>query len=365
MAAETRSPVGEQAAAQRLLSLDAFRGFVMLWIVGGGTLVKSFREIDANWLTDWLVYQLEHSDWIGLRFYDLIWPGFMLMTGMSLPFSYRSRLRRGASHREILRHVAWRCTILFLLGSLRESIHLKQPFLIELSSALQPIAIAYFCAFLLVRWEVRAQAAVASAIWAGYAALLAFVPPASYERGNNLVLLVDLATLGRALPEGWGTVLSTVPTISTTILGLILGRVLMSPATGSRKALILAAVGAACFGAGWALSPVIPIIMKLWTTSYGLASTGAACLMFAAFYWLIDVRGCQRWTLPLVVIGRNALAAYLGQTLVPLRSHVAIFTQAPAAALGTWGPAFGNAVYLAVEWLILYWMYKRKIFLTA
>lgn len=365
MAAEARSSAGEPAAAQRLVSLDAFRGFVMVWIIGGGTLVKSFREIDANRLTDWLAYQLEHSDWTGLRFYDLIWPGFMLMTGMSLPFSYRSRVRRGASHGEIFRHVAWRCTILFLLGSLRESVHLKQPFLIELSSALQPIAVAYFCAFLLVRWSVRAQAAAALGVWAGYAALLALVPPAGYERGNNLVLLVDLAVLGCTPPEGWGTVLSTAPTISTTVLGLILGRLLIGPASGRRKACIIAAVGCACFGAGWALRPLIPVIMKLWTTSYGLASAGAACLMFAAFHWVIDVRGCRRWALPLVVIGRNALAAYLSQTLVPLRSHVGIFTHAPAAALGPWGPAFSHAVYLVVEWSILYWMYRRKIFLTA
>ena len=123
--------------------------------------------------------------------------------------------------------------------------------------------------------------------------------------------------------------------------------------------------GVACMAAGLALSPVVPVIMKLWTTSYGLLSAGGACLLFAMFYWVIDVLGYKRWAFLWVVIGMNALAAYLGRTLVPLTDIVGIFTARPSLALGPAGPMFSALAVLVVEWLILYWMYKRKIFLKA
>src|SRR5437867_11740769 len=104
----------------RLVSLDAFRGFIMFWIVGGGALMLGLQKLGGNLGVDAVVRQLRHTDWQGLRFYDLIWPAFMLMTGLSLPFSYASRSRT-QSHREIFVRVARRCAVLFLLGSLRES----------------------------------------------------------------------------------------------------------------------------------------------------------------------------------------------------------------------------------------------------
>ena len=125
------------AAPGRLVSLDAFRGFIMFWIVGGGALVFALQKAGPHPLIDVIAYQLRHTEWQGLRFYDLIWPSFMLMTGMSLPFSYAQRsLTEG--HRRILLRVLRRAVVLFLLGSVRESVHLNSPHLVELSSALQP-----------------------------------------------------------------------------------------------------------------------------------------------------------------------------------------------------------------------------------
>src|SRR5437667_3907966 len=221
------------APALRLVSLDAFRGFVMFWIVGGSALMLGLQRLGGNPVVDAIVRQLRHTDWQGLRFYDLIWPAFMLMTGMSVPFSYARRSQVQA-HREIFLRVLRRCLVLFLLGSLRESVRGNAPYLIELSSALQPVAIAYFCAFLMVRRSWRFQAAAGALILAGYALLLALapapgIPPGSHQRNANLVWYVDRVVIGRTLPEGWGTAISTIPTISTTILGLLLGRLLMSP----------------------------------------------------------------------------------------------------------------------------------------
>jgi len=331
--------------------------------------VTGLHALNANVLTNGLAYQLTHTDWQGLRFYDLIWPSFMLMTGVSLPFSYAKRSLT-QTHHQIFMRVLRRFFVLFLLGSLRESISFQHPYLIELSSALQPIAVAYLAAFLLVRKSWRVQATIGASILVFYALLLAFVPapgvPAgSYDRNANLVLWTDLVTVGRVLPEHWGTVICTLPTISTTILGMLLGELLMTDLRAAVKIKIMAAIGVAGVALGWALNPVIPIVMKIWTTSYGLASAGFACLMFLVFYWLIDVRGFHKLAFPFVVIGMNAVAIYFSESIIPWNKTVAIFTQPLAAPLGTLAPLVHALAVIAVEWLVLYWMYRRKIFLTA
>jgi predicted acyltransferase len=360
---------GPASGTKRLFSLDVFRGWTMFWIVGGGALVAGLQKLSPNPVINGLVYEFSHTDWQGLRFYDLIWPSFMLMTGMSLPFSYAKRSLT-QTHRQIFMRVLRRFLVLFLLGSLRESISFKHPYLVELSSALQPIAIAYLAAFLIVRRSWRFQAAVGASILIFYALLLAFVPapgvPAgSYGRDANLVLWTDMATVGRVLPEHWGTVICTLPTISTTILGMRLGELLMSDRPETSKMKIIGLVGISGVALGWALNPVIPIVMKIWTTSYGLASAGFACLMFLFFYWVVDVRGSRKWAFPFVVIGMNAVAIYMSESLIPWSKIVAIFTTRLAGTLGSFTTLFHAVAVLAVEWLVLYWMYKRKIFLTA
>ena len=341
----------------------------MFWIVGGAALVGGLQALNPNPLINGVVYELNHTDWQGLRFYDLIWPSFMLMTGMSLPFSYAKRSLT-QTHHQIFIRVLRRFAVLFLLGSLRESIHFYHPYLVELSSALQPIAVAYLAAFLLVRKSWKFQASVGAGILVFYALLLAFVPapgvPAgSYDRNANLVLWTDLLTLGRVLPEHWGTVICTLPTISTTILGMVLGELLMTNRRAATKMKIISLVGLSGVAIGWCLNPVIPIVMKIWTTSYGLASAGFACLMFLVFYWLIDVRGYRRLAFPFLVIGMNAVAIYMSESLIPWSKTVAIFTHPLAGTLGSFTPLFHAIAVLTVEWLVLYWMYRRKIFLTA
>ena len=357
------------AGAKRLVSLDVFRGWTMFWIVGGGAIVGGLHALNSNLLINGLAYELSHTDWQGLRFYDLIWPSFMLMTGMSLPFSYAKRSLT-QTHHEIFMRVLRRFLVLFLLGSLRESISFQRPYLIELSSALQPIAVAYLATFLIVRKSWRVQAAVGASILVFYALLLAFVPapgvPAgSYDRNVNLVLWTDLVTVGRVLPEHWGTVICTLPTISTTILGMLLGELLMTSRSTASKMKIIGLVGLSGVVMGWALNPMIPIVMKIWTTSYGLASAGFACLMFLVFYWLIDVRGYQKLGFPFVVIGMNAVAIYMSESIIPWSKTVAIFTHPLTGTLGSVTPLIHAIAVLTVEWLVLYWMYKRKIFLTA
>jgi len=354
----------------RLVSLDTFRGFIMFWIIGGDALAEGLQALRPNALFNALAYELDHTTWVGLRFYDCIWPSFMLMVGLSVPFSFAKRSRT-ETYPQMLGHALKRFGVLFLLGSLRESIRLGKPYWVELSSALQPIAVAYLVAFLLVRKSPRFQAAVGGLILATYALILAFVsapgvPAGSYQPMVNLVRYTDLLILGRTYPvEPWGTVICTLPTISTTILGMLIGEWLMTAGSKRSKVKMIAGAGFLCLAAGYALSPIIPIIMKIWTTSYGLVSAGWACLMFLLFYWTVDVRGHRNWCLPFVVIGSNAVFIYMFHSIVPLGDWVGVFTKAMVGTSGHLEPLIRAVLVLAVEWLMLFWMYRNKIFIKA
>ena len=364
------------AAPERLGSLDAFRGFVMLWIIGGEGLMVGLAALGHNRVIDTVVYELSHSPWQGLRFYDCIWPSFMLMVGVSVPLSFAKRSLT-QTYQQQLAHAAKRAIVLFLLGSVRESISLGSPYLIELSSALQPIAIAYFVAVLVVRKSWRFQALLGAGILAGYALVLALIrapgiSAGSYGFNHNLVHWVDIALLGQAhwdrwpyAQEGWGTVLSMIPTISTTLLGLLIGELLMSTRSKQIKAKFIGGIGLGCLAIGYGTSLVVPVVMKMWTASYGLMSAGWACLMLLFFYWLIDIRGYRKWAFPLTVIGMNAIFIYMFTSIIHLDPIVDVFTQGIVRVLPNAELLFQQVTVLAVEWFILFWMYKRNIFLRA
>ena len=203
-----------QNKSTRLVSLDTMRGFTMFWIVGGGALIESLGKFGHSGVTDFLINQVDHSPWEGLRFYDCIWPSFMLMVGVSIPYAYAKRSQT-QSYSRMLWHAIKRFLILFLLGSLRESVSLGNPHLIELSSALQPIAVAYLVSFLLVRKTWKFQATVALAILLIYGLAIALIPvpgvgSGSYAQNANLVWYIDKTLLptrtgDSVFIEGWGT----------------------------------------------------------------------------------------------------------------------------------------------------------------
>ena len=366
-------PQSTKTGAERLLSLDTFRGFTMFWIVGGGMLAEGIYALGHNAVTSAMIRQLNHSPWFGLRFYDCIWPSFMLMVGVSIPLSMAAR-SRSQTYAQQMAHGFLRAVIIFLLGSVRESISLGSPFLIELSSALQPIAIAYFIGFLVARRSWRFQAALAAAILAAYACVIAFVPapgvPAgSYVLNHNLVHSVDIAVLGQYhwdiwpyRDEGWGTVLVVIPAIATTLIGLLIGELLMISRSLSYKAKVIAAMGVGLLALGFGISPWIPIEMKMWTTSYGLASAGVACLEFLFFLWIVDIVRLRKWTIVFVPFGRNAIFIYMLTSLISIKAGTDVFTGPLAAHLGKCADLFQAAAALVVEWLILFWMMRRKIY---
>lgn len=364
-----------QKIPERLLSLDTFRGFTMFWIVGGGFLMAGLQALGHNAVIDLIVHELHHTPWIGLRFYDCIWPSFMLMVGVSIPLALAKRSLT-ESYDQQLMHAIRRFVVLFLLGSVRESISLNHPYLIELSSALQPIAIAYLVAFLVARKSWRFQAALAAIVLAAYALVLAFVPApgiaaGTYVLNHNLVHYIDMKLLGPhyniwpMTGEGWGTVISTIPVISTTLFGLLIGELLLTSLSKATKAKIIGAMGVVFLALGFGLSPVIPIEMKMWTTTYGLASAGVACLEFLFFFWLVDMAGYRKWTVIFIPFGMNAVFIYMAVSLISFRAGTEVFTHPIALHLGRGGVLFDALGALGVEWLILYWMMKRRILIKA
>ena len=364
-------PSAPNTSHARLISLDAFRGFTMFWIVGGKSFVMALQGLQGNEVAALVAHELSHSAWEGLRYYDVIWPSFMLMVGVSIALSF-AKHRQTQSRRRLMTHVLKRSAVLFLLGSLRTSIELGSPTLVELSSALQPIAIAYLITSFLALYadSAKLQAAVGGLILVAHALLLALASApgssgSNYEQGANIVAVVDIAVLGRTHPEGWGTVLTAVPPTATTILGLLIGQLLISGSSMHRKMAVMGLIGIGCLLAGYAMSPLVPVIMKLWTSSYGILSAGWSCLLFLLFFWIIDARSHRKWAFPFVVIGMNALAIYIGVSVVPVRKIVGIFSSPIGAHLGALGPLFSAFAVVAVEWMVLYWMYNRKIFIRA
>ncbi len=361
---------------ERLVSLDVFRGFTMFWIVGGGMLVLGLQALGHNPVIDIIVRELNHSPWFGLRFYDCIWPSFMLMVGVSIPLSLAKRSLT-ESYRRQLGHAIQRAIVLFLLGSVRESNFLGSPYWVELSSALQPIAIAYLVAFLVARRSWKFQASLAGIILAAYAFVLAFVPapgiPAgSYAFNHNLVHYVDIAVLGQKhwdiwpyKDEGWGTVLVIIPAIATTLFGLLIGELLLTSRSMVSKARIIGGMGVGFLIIGFGLSPIIPIEMKMWTTSYGFASAGVACLEFLFFFWLVDIVRVRKWGIIFLPFGMNAIFIYMTVSLISISSGTNIFIHPIAVHLGRGGLLLEAIAALAVEWLILYWMMKRRVLIKV
>ncbi len=354
--------------AERLASLDALRGFIMFWIIGGAALMSGLQHLSSNPFVNVLADELHHTPWQGLRFYDCIWPCFLLMVGISVALSAAKR-SSSQTDGQMMLHALKRVIALFLLSSLQESINRGSPSLVGYD-ALQQIAIAYFVAFLLARKSAWAQVMVAGLILAAHALVEAFVPapgiPAgTYAFNHNIVYAIDVAVLGRAHPAGFGNLLCGIPPISICILGLIIGQLLIRQRSTDSRIKVMGGVGLLCLAWGYALSAVIPIIMKMATASWAFLAAGWSSLLFMLFFWLIDVRGYHRWTLPLRVVGMNALFIYVFSLLIPIGQWASVFSKGMVGAFNPSEPFLRWILALAAEWAILFWMYRRKIFIKA
>jgi predicted acyltransferase len=359
----------------RIASIDALRGFDMFWITGGEGLVHSLYKALPGPTMAALDTQFHHVLWQGFVFYDLIFPLFVFVVGLVLPFSLTHRLEKGASRRQLYRHIVQRLFLLFFLGLIYNGLLDLNFHELRLAGVLQRIALCYFFAAIIVmNTNVRGQAIAAGGILIAYWMIMALIPVPGVGANvltpqGNLSAYVDQHLLPRPFccytfgdNEG---ILSTLPAISTCLLGVLAGHWLRSRRSQSRKTLGLIIAGVSSLLVALAWNPVFPIIKNIWTSSYVLYAAGWSLLLLALFYWIIDVWGYKRWAFFFTVIGVNPITIYLIDRFFNFGLISNIFIHGFVNHLGAWQPFVSTVGSVAVGWLFLYYLYRRKIFLRV
>jgi predicted acyltransferase len=359
----------------RIASVDALRGFDMFWITGGEEVVHSFYKVFHNPAMAALDRQFHHVRWEGFRFYDLIFPLFLFVVGVVLPFSLTRRLEAGANRSQLYRHLVRRLVLLLLLGLIYNGLLDFNFHELRIAGVLQRIALCYFFAALVVmNTSVRGQAIVTGGILVAYWLILMLIPVPAVGAGvltpdGNLSGYLDRLLLPQPFccyrfgdNEG---ILSTLPAVSTTLLGVLAGHWLRSNQAPKRKVLGMMAAGVACLLVGFLWWYWFPIIKNLWTSTYVLFAAGWSLLLLALFYWLIDVCGLKRWAFFFTVIGVNAITIYVAWHLFDFGNLTAIFVHGFVGYLGSLQPVFSEASVAATAWLFLWFLYRQKIFLKV
>jgi predicted acyltransferase len=299
-----------KVAAHHLESLDVFRGLTVAAMI----LVNN----PGDWTA--VFPQLVHAYWTGCTFADLVFPWFIFMMGVALPFAFARRRQRGHGSPQIYRRIARRVVLLIALGLVLNAVAAwPAVFPLRFPGVLQRIALSYLIAAVVVlQFDVRGWAAVATALLLGHWALLVLVPFAGHAAGTmtpdqNVARFVDTQLLGRHLllipidPEG---LLGTLSSAATALLGAVVGHLLQQPvgAAGRIRRLIIGGAFAVITAIAW--SRFLPISKPLWTGSFALLTSGLGTLLLAALYGVIDVRGLHRWWRPFLWLGVNPLAIY-------------------------------------------------------
>jgi heparan-alpha-glucosaminide N-acetyltransferase len=389
-----------EAPVQRNLAVDAYRGLVMLLMMGE---VLRFSEVARSFsgstIWRWLAYNQSHVEWAGMSLHDTIQPGFTFLAGVALPYSVRSRQRKGESFQRMLLHTIWRSFVLIALGIfLRSTAGPITYYTFE--DTLTQIGLGYTFGFLLTfvsaRWQWISLAGILFGYWlawalypapgAGFNYAAVGVPAdwpgqiytgfaSHWNKNSNLGQAFDVWFLNlfprtsRFVDNGGGYLtLSFIPTLGTLLLGVIGGRWFLesAPKIPLRK-FLFAAVALMAAGLLFHFAGICPIVKRIWTPSWTLWSGGVCFVFLAAFSWIIDVRKHRGIAFPLVVVGMNSIAAYLIAHLweefiqSSFRIHLGMgLLNAFGAALE---PLVLGILTLAAYWLVLFWMYRKKVFI--
>lgn len=362
------------APSNRLLALDALRGFDMFWIVGADAIGGALHHLRGGPALHALAGQMEHVAWEGFHFYDLIFPLFVFMVGAAVPLSLDKLVAQGG-RAAAWRRIARRTLLLFALGVFYYGGIASEP---RLLGVLQRIALCYGATSALYLWlRPRGLAAALVALLAGYWALLTFVPVPGFGagdfcEGHNLTNWIDAHWLplrkwnGDHDPEG---LLSTLPAIATCLLGVFASKWL-TDATRSARGRVggLAGAGVVLVALGWLWGAQFPVIKNLWTSSFVLVAGGWSLLLLAAFYQVIDVWRVQGWARPFLWVGANSLLIYLVSNVVDFAALSARFAGGPVAAWldAQWAGLGGLVLALVGAGLAVGfcgWLHRRGIFL--
>jgi predicted acyltransferase len=391
---------------ERLLSLDTYRGFLMLVLATSAfQLHKIAADVKTGPIWNFLSYQFSHPEWRSCSFWDLVQPSFMFMVGVAVPYSVASRLAKGDSKKQVVGHALWRSLILILLGVFCSSNGAKQTDW-TFVNVLSQIGLGYTFLVLLEGRGPKIQLASLAGILVGYWLCFALYPVAGPDTNwTSIGVKSDVyrfdgfaahwsmnANFGQAIDHwflnlfpphnfkynsGGYSTLNFIPSTATMMIGVLSGELLRGPRQPMDKVKLLLASGVACFAISILCDPQIlpfihdayilcPIVKKIWTPSWALFCSGWTLWILSGFYYLVDIAGYKKWTFPFVVVGMNCTAMYLmwqmfkGWVSQSIRTHVgnALFET-------TYGPIWMSLAWTLVLWLICLWMYRRKLFLKV
>ncbi len=384
----------------RMASIDAFRGFVMLLMMGE---VLSFEKVSKalpeSGFWQFLAWHQSHVEWVGCSLHDMIQPSFSFLVGVALPYSIASRIAKGESPRKMYFHALKRSVILILLGIFLRSMHAQQTnFTFE--DTLTQIGLGYFFLFLLGFRSSNVQTISLATLLMGYFLAFALYPlpsvgfdytqtgttadwvynldgfAAHWNKNTNMAWAFDrwfLNLFSRAKPflfngGGYAT-LSFIPTLGTMILGLIAGKELKSNSLSNEKIKKFIIIGSSLIFVAWIFAAlnICPNVKRIWTPTWTLFS-GGSCFLFMAFcYWSIDVLKTTKWYFPLIVVGANSIAAYIIAHTIDGFIGSSLFIHLGKQYAEVFGAAYAPFVHgvliLFFEWLLLFWLYRKRIFI--
>lgn len=354
----------------RLASLDALRGLDMFFLVGLGSIFRAFDNIWDNDFFIWLENQCHHPDWHGFTAWDQIFPMFIFIVGVAMPFSFARRMNEEGGRQKLFRHVVVRSLVLIILGLIRH----KEPFGISETygfySVLYRIAFAYFfAALIMMNTKIKGQAYWAFGLLVLYFLMLKFIPVPGYGagdysyEGNLKTYLINQISIHVSPHLGYVFSISLIHSIPNALFGVLAGHWLMSERTQGEKTKWLLIAGAAFIIIALLLNPIDPINKKLGTSSFAFISAGISAFLLGVFYWLIDVKGYKNWAFIFVVVGVNPITIYLASSFVRFGDIARVFVG--GFDFGS-AQALMSAIALAtIKWLFLYYLWKHRIFLKV
>jgi predicted acyltransferase len=362
---------------ERLQSLDTLRGFDMAMLLGGGGILIALAELTGwNWM-EALATQQHHVEWEGFRFYDLIFPLFMFISGVAIPYAINSKVEKGIAKSKLLKKIFIRLLALIGLGLLYNGATSRGFTNLRYVSVLSQIGFAYFFAALICLYSKNIRGTIywLLGIMGGVAVLQLFVPvpfagAGTFDPATSINAWLDQLLIPGRLhgkvfdPEG---VLCIVSAVTITLMGALAGYIIRSAKSApAKKALYISLAGVGAIAISLALSPFYPIIKKMWTVSYVLMAAGVSALLLALFYYVIDVKGSKNWTLFFRVFGMNSITIYMGARIIDFHDISHFFLGWTSFHINEqWGKLFIVIGVLVIEWALLLFLYRKKIFLRV
>ena len=361
---------------QRILSLDTLRGFDMFWIIGGDIFFKTLgKQTSWSWV-DSIAKQMDHAAWEGFNAYDLIFPLFMFISGIAIPFAMFGKIEKGGAKKEIYYKIIKRAAILILLGLIYNGLLTFQFNTLRAASVLGQVGLAYLIASIIA---INFRSFKSICIWVigilvFYAILQLAIPIPNYPAGtltpegviNGYIDRIFLPgkLYGKVFdPEGLLCIFSaSAITLMGTLAGLILRSNSLSP---YKKVILYTIIGFSLIVIALLLSSWYPIIKSIWTSTFNLLTGGISFILFALFYLIIDVWKFQKWTFLFRVIGLNSITIYMATCMIDFKATATFVFGGFSTFFGDLQPAILILCMIIVEWAFLYFLYKKNIFIKV